>query len=89
VRLRRLGPGRYQGVVPGGRLVSGSFVRSLRWARDAGNSRVHQTRCGVPGPVSGRQGLCSRRLNLKASHGRRPPATSRPRTIGPHRPVRP
>jgi subtilisin family serine protease len=43
VRLRRLGPGRYQGVVPGGRLVSGSYVSLRAWARDAGNSRVHQT----------------------------------------------
>jgi subtilisin family serine protease len=43
VRLRRLGPGRYQGVLPGGRLVSGSFVSLRAWARDTGGSRVHQT----------------------------------------------
>jgi hypothetical protein len=43
VRLRRLGPGRYRGVLPGGRLVSGSFVSLRAWARDAGNSRIHQT----------------------------------------------
>jgi len=43
VRLRRLGPGRYRGVLPGGRLVPGSFVSLRAWARDAGNSRIHQT----------------------------------------------
>jgi subtilisin family serine protease len=43
VRLRRLGPGRYRGVLPGGRLVSGSFVSLRAWARDAGSSRIHQT----------------------------------------------
>jgi hypothetical protein len=42
VRLRRLGPGRYQGVLPGGRLTSGSFVSLRAWARDAGNSRIRQ-----------------------------------------------
>jgi hypothetical protein len=42
VRLRRLGPGRYQGVLPGARLTSGSFVSLRAWARDAGNSRIRQ-----------------------------------------------
>jgi subtilisin family serine protease len=42
VRLRRLGPGRYRGVLPGGRLVPGSFVSLRAWARDAGDSRIHQ-----------------------------------------------
>jgi hypothetical protein len=42
VRLRRLGPGRYRGVLPGARLTSGSFVSLRAWARDAGNSRIRQ-----------------------------------------------
>jgi subtilisin family serine protease len=42
VLLRRLGPGRYQGVLPGGRLSSGSFVSLRAWAQDAGNGRIQQ-----------------------------------------------
>jgi subtilisin family serine protease len=42
VLLRRLGPGRYQGVLPGGRLSRGSFVSLRAWAQDAGNGRIHQ-----------------------------------------------
>jgi hypothetical protein len=42
VLLRRLGPGRYQGVLPGGRLTRGSFVSLRAWAQDAGNGRIHQ-----------------------------------------------
>jgi hypothetical protein len=42
VRLRRLSPGRYRGVLPGARLTSGSFVSLRAWARDAGNSRIRQ-----------------------------------------------
>jgi hypothetical protein len=43
VRLRRLDPGRYQGVLPGSQLRPGTYVSLRTWARDAGNSRVHQT----------------------------------------------
>jgi hypothetical protein len=43
VRLRKLGPGHYQGVLPGARLHAGSWVSLRAWARDAGDSRVHQT----------------------------------------------
>ena len=43
VRLRRLGPGHYRGVLPGARLRAGSWVSLRAWARDAGDSRVHQT----------------------------------------------
>jgi hypothetical protein len=42
VLLRRLGPGRYQGVLPGGRLTRGSFVSLRAWAQDASNGRIHQ-----------------------------------------------
>jgi hypothetical protein len=42
VRLRRLGPGRYQGVLPGAKLTSGSLVSLRAWAQDAGNSRIRQ-----------------------------------------------
>jgi hypothetical protein len=43
VRLGKLGPGHYQGVLPGARLHAGSWVSLRAWARDAGDSRVHQT----------------------------------------------
>jgi hypothetical protein len=43
VRLRRLGPGRYQGVLPGAALDAGTYVSLRTWARDAGGSRIHQT----------------------------------------------
>jgi hypothetical protein len=42
-RLRKLGPGHYRGVLPGARLHAGSWVSLRAWARDAGDSRVHQT----------------------------------------------
>jgi subtilisin family serine protease len=42
VHLRRVGPGRYRGVLPGSRLHSGTWVSLRTWARDAGDSRIHQ-----------------------------------------------
>jgi len=42
VRLRRVDPGHYRGVLPGSRLRSGSWVSLRTWARDAGDSRIHQ-----------------------------------------------
>jgi hypothetical protein len=42
VRLRRVEPGHYRGVLPGSRLGSGTWVSLRTWARDAGNSRIHQ-----------------------------------------------
>jgi hypothetical protein len=43
VRLRRLGPGRHQGVLPGAALDAGTYVSLRTWARDAGGGRIHQT----------------------------------------------
>jgi hypothetical protein len=42
VPLRRGDPGHYRGVLPGSRLPSGTYVSLRTWARDAGNSRIHQ-----------------------------------------------
>jgi subtilisin family serine protease len=42
VLLRRLGPGRYRGVLPGARLPGGSFVSLRAWAQDADNGRIRQ-----------------------------------------------
>ena len=42
VRLRRVDPGHYRGVLPGSRLRSGTWVSLRTWARDAGDSRIHQ-----------------------------------------------
>jgi hypothetical protein len=42
VRLRQVDPGHYRGVLPGSRLRSGTWVSLRTWARDAGNSRIHQ-----------------------------------------------
>jgi subtilisin family serine protease len=42
VRLRRVDPGHYRGVLPGSRLPSGTWASLRTWARDAGNSRIHQ-----------------------------------------------
>jgi hypothetical protein len=43
VRLTKAGPGSYRAVIPGSRLRSGTWVSLRTWARDAGDSRVHQT----------------------------------------------
>jgi hypothetical protein len=43
VGLREVEAGHYRGVLPGSRLRSGSWVSLRTWARDAGNSRIHQT----------------------------------------------
>ena len=43
LRLGKVGPGRYRAVIPGSRLRSGTWVSLRTWARDAGDSRIHQT----------------------------------------------
>ena len=43
VALKKLGPGRYRGWLPGSRLRAGGYVSLRTWARDATNSRIHQT----------------------------------------------
>lgn len=43
VHLAKVGPGHYRAVIPGSRLRSGTWVSLRTWARDAGDSRIHQT----------------------------------------------
>jgi hypothetical protein len=43
VGLREVEAGHYRGVLPGSLLRSGGWVSLRTWARDAGNSRIHQT----------------------------------------------
>ena len=43
LRLGKVGPGRYRAVIPGSRLRPGTWVSLRTWARDAGDSRIHQT----------------------------------------------
>jgi hypothetical protein len=43
VVLKRLGPGRYRGWLPGSQLRAGGYVSLRTSARDATNSRIHQT----------------------------------------------
>ena len=43
LRLGKVGPGHYRAVIPGSRLRSGTWVSLRTWARDAGDSRIHQT----------------------------------------------
>ena len=64
VRLRSLGPGRYRGVLPGGRLAPGSFVSLRAWAR----GRRQQPHPAGPDPgVPGSVGPPGRRRGARAT----------------------
>ena len=42
LRLRKVAAGQYRAVIPGSQLRSGTWVSLRTWARDAGDSRIHQ-----------------------------------------------